>query len=196
MSRKEKEKSNILGSANSVNVIAVMVITVFCIGAILLLAKTIFASNEKDVPAGLYTGTIPNTAMTTTTTTVSSAAPAQSAAITAAPETAAPDPNAPETAYIVRYVQLLEEPQAESKKLICMSPNIKVQVLERRPDGFCKVTFLNGDGTTYVGYALAEDLSAAPVDRNTTTTTTTTKAEEEFRAGPLIEQDAAQNGQQ
>ncbi|MBR6102365.1 MAG: SH3 domain-containing protein [Ruminococcus sp.] len=163
MSRKDSEKSNILQSANAVNVITILVITAICVALILLLSKSIFSSNSKDVPAGIDTGTISHT-----TTTAATSAPAESAAVTASStlaETEPAVPAGPEYAYIITYVQLLAEPQAESAHLICMSPNIKVEVLERRADGFCQVSFLNGDGTTYTGYVLEDYLSSAEINR-------------------------------
>ena len=182
MNKKNEGKASLFHSSNAVNIITIIVVTLVCIVLVLVLAKSLFASNSKEVPAGLNTGTIANssaaasvTAVTTTTAVdVSGTAPAGSSETASAVTTEARDDS---VAYVVTYVQLKAQPNQDAANVICMSPNIKVKILERREDGYVQLTFLNGDGSNCTGYVKTEYLSPTPVER-TTPAETVTEAEE------------------
>lgn len=177
VNEKTRRKSA-FSSPNFVNVLAIAVVTVFCICIVVLLAKSLFASNSKDVPAGLNTGTVPNT-----DTTVAAPLPAGEstsskpadtpdnsggdipAIVTTTTTAAAQTVENTDELYVNKYVQLLAEPKEDAAHVICMSPNVKLTVLERRADGYYKVTFKNYDGTVCTGYVKPECLSIAPVQR-------------------------------
>lgn len=171
----EKPKKSAFASPNFANVAAITVITLFCVCIVVLLAKTLFASNSSEVPEGLNTATLRNTNTTTTTTTA--AVPAATSATVSdqnglgggetasvTTTTAASAANSDEM-FVSKYVQLLKEPKAGSGNIVCMSPNVKVKVLERRADGYYKVTFKNGDGSTCTGYVMNTFLSPNQVQR-------------------------------
>lgn len=184
--KRNKDKQSLFHSPNTVNIIAIFIIATFCIIIVIFLAKGLFASNNADVPEGIYTGTVstmPSSLPPAETASAPDAEPAGSdpaAETTTVPATAAPtettttsDPN---KAYITNYVQLLAQPQADAEHIICMSPNIEVTVLERRQDGYVKVTFMNGDGTDCTGYVESSYLKATK-DETTTAAETEPPAE-------------------
>lgn len=171
----DPHRKSAFASPNFVNVMAIAVVTVFSVCIVVLLAKTLFASNSSDVPAGLNTATMPNT---NTTTTAATTAPATttsdvqtSIGIGGGGDSTSPVLTTTTAAvssdemYVSKYVQLLKEPKEGSGNIVCMSPNVKVKVLERRADGFYKVTFKNGDGSTCTGYVMNTFLSATQVQR-------------------------------
>ena len=164
MSRNKKDGAGILGNASVVNIITIVVVAVFSITIVVLLAKNLFASNSRDVPAGIYTGTIPKPVSATLPPETKPAGATVTTSVTTAETTEAV--SEPEEMYVIKYIQLLEEPFEGSKKLICMSPNVRLKILERRADGYYKGTFHNCDGLDYTGYILREFLSPEPVDRN------------------------------
>lgn len=168
MSRRRK---SLFASPNVVNILAIAVTTVFCVCVVVLLAKSLFASNSSEVPVGLNTATISNPAMTTpppATVSEEQTAPPTGTLVTSELPAAATTTTAPDSdeLYVTKYVQLLTEPKEDAEHIVCMSPNIKVKVLERRADGYFKVTFINGDGSTCTGYVLGEFLSSTPVQRD------------------------------
>lgn len=156
-------KKSVFHSQNAVNIAAIFGIAAFCVVVVILLAKGLFASNTAEVPEGINTATVSSTTPAETTEApAESEAEAQSTETASAPAaTSAAAPAEPEKAYITNYVQLLEEPAEDAAHIICMSPNIEVTVLERRDDGYVKLTFLNGDGTTCTGYVLSTFLKAS-----------------------------------
>ena len=177
-------KTSPLHSQNTVNIVAIFVIAAACIIIVMLLAKSLLASNEAEVPEGINTATISTTVSgenaqaaaadeSLAETSATAAAPSSSASQTA--------PAGPEKAYITNYVQLLEEPSEDAAHIICMSPNIEVTVLERYADGYAKVTFLNGDGTNCTGYVMATYLKGS-IDETTTQAPEETAAPAETEA--------------
>ncbi|MBR6045484.1 MAG: hypothetical protein IKP47_07610 [Ruminococcus sp.] len=189
MSKKEKSRGNILGSVNAVNIIVIIIVAAISIGVIVLLAKSLFASNSKDVPEGIYTGTVTNHSATSYTSsmplapeTSASEQTTSSVTETAPPETSSTTAAASEQMYITNYVQLKASGDQKAENLICMSPNIRVKVYERLESGYVKVGFHNSDGNDYVGYVLASFLSPEPVQRDTTTTTAAAAAAAEAPA--------------
>ncbi|MBR4554719.1 MAG: SH3 domain-containing protein [Ruminococcus sp.] len=167
MGRNGGQRAKLFNSPSVVNIVAMIVVTIFSVCVVVLLAKGLFASNSSEVPAGLDTGTIP-----TTTTAVPAATEITSKTTTASATASAVSTSAADdgTAYVVTYVQLKSMPDEGSSNVVCMSPNIKVKVLERRDDGYVQLSLLNGDGTTLTGYVKNEYLSPVPVDRQTETT--------------------------
>ena len=192
MDNKDNGKASLFHSPNVVNILTIIIVTLVCVVLVLVLAKGLFSSNSKDVPAGLDTGTIANGAASAGAQSVSSVSTSASAVTTtAAPAASVSGTGVSETtvstaevndsvAYVVTYVQLKTQPDQDSANVICMSPNIKVNVLERRDDGYIKIAFHNFDGTDYTGYVKTEYLSPTPVER-----TTTTAAVTEATAGSL-----------
>ena len=182
MDKKDTGRGSLLRSPNVVNILTIIIVTSVCIILVLVLAKGLFASNSKDVPAGLNTGTVAGAAAPAAQTVTSpSATPSASAsasgtgagASAAAVTTVTAAEVDDSVAYVVTYVQLKAQPNPDSANVICMSPNIKVKILERRDDGFIHLSFLNGDGSTLSGYVKTEYLSPTPVERTTTTTVMT-----------------------
>ena len=158
-------------------ILTVLIAAVLCVILVVFVAKKLFASNSMDVPVGLNTATI---ASAVTNIPDAQEQPAVTTSVTkqTTSETVLTTAPLPEEMYVVTYVQLQAEPSVDAANLICMSPNIKVKVLERTSEGYMKVTFLNCDDTVYTGYVLESFLSPVPVERETTTT-----AETELFAG-------------
>lgn len=188
MRKNSGDKASVFHSSNVVNVLTILVITLVSVVLVLFVAKGLFASNSKDVPAGLNTATLTKAApaavttlsdsVAAQTTTVSSASGAASETGTSAGTTTAAVTTTTvvqddSVAYVVTYVQLKAQPDPDSANVICMSPNIKVNILERRTDGYVQLSFLNSDRTTITGYVKNEYLSPVPVEKTTAASTET-----------------------
>ncbi len=185
MSKKDSQKASLLRSANLVNILTLTVVTIACVVLVLFLSKRLFSSNNKDIPATLNTATLAAAAPAAVTDvtasgTVTAKASASASEVSSQTETAASETTAAvdnSVGYVVTYVQLKAKPDQESENLMCMSPNLKVKIMERRDDGYIYLTFLNGDGTTYTGYVKQEYISPTEVERTTAAATTAAEAE-------------------
>ena len=185
MGRKDGGRASLFHSSNAVNVITIVAVTLVCVVLVLVLAKGLFTSNSKEVPAGLNTATLANQSAAASGTTAVSVTSASSASSASSGETTAAATTVPtddSTAYVVTYVQLKAQPNQDAANVICMSPNIKVKILERREDGYVQVTFLNGDGTSCTGYVKTEYLSPTPVERTTAAETAAAETEQSASA--------------
>ena len=181
MNKKDEGRASLFHSSNAVNIITIIVVTLVCIILVLLLAKGLFASNSKEVPAGLNTATLANSAAAASQTTTASVTSSSSVTSAAGGETTAAvttEPRDDSVAYVVTYVQLKAQPNQDAANVVCMSPNIKVKILERREDGYVQLTFLNGDGTNCTGYVKTEYLSPTPVERTTAAETAPAETEQ------------------
>ncbi|SDB27095.1 hypothetical protein SAMN02910317_01354 [Ruminococcaceae bacterium FB2012] len=182
MNKEKKQRASLFHSSNAVNIITIIVVTLVCIVLVLVLAKGLFASNSKDVPAGLNTATIANSAagasQSASATTTSAAPVSGTTAAGGSVSEVTTEARDDSVAYVVTYVQLKAQPNQDSANVICMSPNIKVKILERREDGYIHLTFLNGDGTECSGYVKTEYLSPTPVERTTPAETTAASEQE------------------
>ncbi|MBR6871999.1 MAG: SH3 domain-containing protein [Ruminococcus sp.] len=203
MNKDKQRRGGLFSSPNAVNIITLLAATLAVVLLVLFLAKKLVASNNSDVPAGLNTATLAVSGQTTVTTVTTAVTTAQSSSVsqsgagsvsdTSAGTTATQYEQADDIAYVVTYVQLKAQPDPDSANVICMSPNVKVKVLERRTDGYIQLTFLNGDGTNITGYVKTEYLSPAPVER---TTAAQTEAPEETLAQAPADTTAATTKEQ
>lgn len=180
MDKNDKRPS--LQNSSLMGVAAIIVVGIFVICVIIVLAKGLFASNNSDVPDGLYTGTISSEADVPSS--VDDAASADDTKSQAESDISADssDENASQadsesssdvdsdsssddsseaetsgqTAYVTEYAYLRTEPDQNAEQLICMSPNLEVTVLETGFDGYSKVYFMNFgerlEGYVYDGY--------------------------------------------
>ena len=154
----------------------VVALTVLAMCIVLLVAKGLFSSNDTDIPAGVYTGTI-NTNQTTVppidtidNSTSESSASSESAADSDLEEsTSAADSSADSTstedgekAYVTEYANLHTEPSKDAENIVCMSPNVEVTVLEKLDNGYWKIYFVNVDGPT-TGYLWNGYLQSEPL---------------------------------
>ena len=167
MEKAKENKKRLLSSANAVTILTVLIAAVLCVILVVFAAKKLFASNSREVPVGLDTATIaaavtniPEVQEQPEATTLATEAAVSESVTTASAE--------PGEMYVITYVQLLAEPREDAAHIICMSPNIKVTVLERLSDGYVKLTFVNGDGSACTGYVMNTYLSPTPVERETT----------------------------
>lgn len=149
--------------------ITVLSLAVVCI--VFFAAKSIFSSNNMEIPAGIDTGTInSNTTtapkVTTTKKATEANAKTQKDKSKTKSETTKKDSKADdssdessdseltesnEKAYVTQYANLHTEPSKDSENIVCMSPNVEVNVLEKLDNGYWKISFMNIDGP-HTGY--------------------------------------------
>ena len=56
-----------------------------------------------------------------------------------------------EKAYVTEYANLHTEPSKDSENIVCISPNVEVNVLEKLDNGYWEISFMNIDGP-HTGY--------------------------------------------
>ena len=140
----------------------VVALTVLAICVVLIVAKGLFSSNNTDIPAGIYTGTI-NTNQAAVAPEVSSTDDSSADASSAADENSEDDSSvAEEKAYVTEYANLHTEPSKDAEDIVCMSPNVEVTVLEKLDNGYWKIFFVNIDGPT-TGYLWSGYLQPTPL---------------------------------
>lgn len=151
----------------------VIALTVLSLCIVLLVAKGLFSSNDTDIPAGIYTGTI-NTNQTSPAPEADNASSAEesSADSSATDQSSVADETdsksdsstaeSGEKAYVTEYANLHTEPSKDSENIVCMSPNIEVTVLEKLDNEYWKIYFVNVDGPT-TGYLWSGYLQSEPL---------------------------------
>ena len=70
-----------------------------------------------------------------------------------------------ETVFVNQYAYLHTEPDKDAENIVCMSPGIEINVLEKLENGYWKVTFMNIDGQK-TGYVWNEYVQSEPVAWN------------------------------
>lgn len=148
-----------------------VVLTVLVLCIVVMTAKSLF-SNNTDIPEGVYTGTI-NTDQTKPAATEANAdaktdnkKKTDSETEESKTESKADESSVvktDETAYVTQYAYLREKPEQSGKEIVCMSPNIEVNVIEKLENGYWKVTFMNVDGQK-TGYVWNEYLQDTPLN--------------------------------
>ncbi|MBR1723885.1 MAG: SH3 domain-containing protein [Ruminococcus sp.] len=141
---------------------AIIVVGVFVVCVILILAKSLFPSNDNSVPDGEYTGTKP--AETTTTTLPEQVVPdtdsvevvldmGDSEADSSADPEATDSVAEGETAVLTQTAYLRSTGDENGEPILSMSAGEEVTVLER-PSGseYVKVSFYGTEGWVWYGY--------------------------------------------
>ena len=155
----------------------VIVLTIAVICIVFFAAKSIFSSNNSEIPMGIGTETI-NTDTTTTQKTTKKATEnnekdkkttAKSKAKTTERDESKADESSDNTetngekAYVTQYANLHTEPSKDSENIVCMSPNVEVDVLEKLDNGYWKIYFMNVDGP-HTGYLWNGYLKSSPTE--------------------------------
>lgn len=151
---------------------AVIVILSVCV--VLFVAKGFFGKDDMYLPDDVYTGTI-NTNQTTPTAEIDAEVSGDKSESENNSEKSTDSLNSNssqpeessigetiETAFVNQYAYLHTEPDEDAENIVCMSPNIEVNVLEKLENGYWKVTFLNIDGQK-TGYVWNEYLQPSPL---------------------------------
>lgn len=177
-------------TSNTMGIVAIAVVGVFILCVIFVLAKGLFTSNDSKVLDGIYTGTIsPEMSAAAAIKTEESkiddskdssdsddSSKVDDSTDSSDDENSSSDESSDseedsssqsqvdgKTAYITEYAYLRTEASQDGAEIVCMSPNITVTVLETGINGYAKVTFVNGDGSTLTGYVHESYLSQTPI---------------------------------
>ena len=140
---------------------AVIVVGVFVVCVILILAKSLFPSNDESVPKGVYTGT--KAALTTTSP--KKTEPKDDSSIAELPiideseaqtdSSSLSDDSAAsgETAYLTQTAYLRSANDENSEPILSISEGETVTVIERPADSeYVHVTYYDYDGWVWYGY--------------------------------------------
>lgn len=158
-------------SSKRFKVSGVIVLTVLILCVVFFAAKGLFSSNDMDIPADVYTGTI-NTDITSKTvkTTKSEDSKGSSSTAKKSDDSSANSSQSDssisedgEKAYVTEYANLHTEPSKDSENIVCMSPNVEVTVLEKLDNGYWKIYFVNIDGPK-TGYLWSGYLQSEPLN--------------------------------
>lgn len=162
---------------NSTGAIMITAAGVVILLLIFLIAKGLFTSNSKQLPAGVNTATI-NTDSTeaepkhTAAPAVNDISDSSSSAAASESSAAADDTSSSngegEKLYVTQYAYLHTKPANDAENIVCMSPGVEVTVLGYEDNGYVKITFVNIDGPL-TGY-IYKDYLASYSNNNAATT--------------------------
>lgn len=168
MDSKNKKKVKLSVSNNTASVIAIIVVGVFVLCVIFLLAKGLFTSNSKNVPAGIDTATI----NTDTKKSDESALPVDNSIADSSVDSSESSSEGDtsslndssqteehEKMYVTEYAYLHTAPANDAENIVCMSPGVEVTVLNYEDNGYVKITFQNIDGPL-TGYIYKDYLAS------------------------------------
>lgn len=175
-----KSKSSQKKNQKKMKISGIIVLTVVVICIVFLVGKAIFASNNMEIPVGIDTGTINSNTTTappvkttkkatevnaktqskTETTKTEESKSEESSSEENSTEESIPENN--EKAYVTQYANLHTEPAQDAENIVCMSPNVEVNVLEKLDNGYWKIYFINIDGP-HTGYLWGGYLQSQPL---------------------------------
>ena len=180
----DKNKKN-FSSSGTGGVVAIIVVGVFVLCVVFLMAKGLFTSNSKEVPAGIDTATIntdessekEETPVTEVNGDINSISESETDSSLAESESSLADESSQSeylaVMYVTEYAYLHTAPSNDAENIVCMSPGVVVNVLEYEDNGYVKITFQNIDGPL-TGYIYKDYLANY---QQTTTTASTTYAQ-------------------
>lgn len=170
MDSKNKKKAKLSVSNNTASVIAIIVVGVFVLCVIFLLARGLFTSNSKNVPAGIDTATIntdtntkkmdnsavqaDNSIADSSTDSSESSSESESSSLSDSSQI-----EEHEKMYVTEYAYLHTAPANDAENIVCMSPGVEVTVLNYEDNGYVKITFQNIDGPL-TGYIYKDYLAS------------------------------------
>lgn len=167
-----------VNASSPAGIAAIIVVGIFVLCVILVLAKGLFTSNGNEVPSNLNTATVTQSAVatkTTTTTTTKKAANASADTSTGSSvdsssanssSTSSGDSSSEgevlKVMYVTEYAYLHVSPSNTAENIVCMSPGVKVNVLNYESNGYVKINFQNIDGplTGYIYKSYLSDTDA------------------------------------
>lgn len=150
----------------------IIVIGILVVCFVFFMAKGLFSNNDNELPAGIYTGTI-NTGKTVTELSESEIvadskddnSDSQKTEESSSETDESSVAESTETVFVNQYAYLHTEPDKDAENIVCMSPGIEINVLEKLENGYWKVTFMNIDGQK-TGYVWNEYVQSEPVAWN------------------------------
>lgn len=166
MSNYDQRKSDSSEKITVAGIAAVIVVGVFVICVILILAKSLFPSNDSSVPDGIYTNTLSSAAEPPADDTSKDAEPTDessqpqpetvSSYETSAADSVSSDTDSTaqgETAYLTQTAYLRSANDENSDPILSISSGEEVIVLERPADSeYVHVNYNGYDGWVWYGY--------------------------------------------
>ena len=181
-------KNKFSAPSGMAGVIAIIVVGIFVLCVVFLMAKGLFTSNSKEVPAGLDTATIntdtssePEKADSSAVVANNDLSSASDSETDSSESLSESDSTADDSSqseylaqmYVTEYAYLHTAPANDAENIVCMYPGVVVNVLEYEDNGYVKITFQNIDGPL-TGYIYKDYLASYS---STTTTAASTYAQ-------------------